>query len=83
MMSAFYVYWNTIVCKVRIHRSECGACKGGGINAGRGKTHEWVSAVTYAEALALAADLKRAHPQLNRLRGRINCGLCHPSRNSP
>lgn len=87
-MAAFYVHWNTIVRKVRIHRSECGACKGGAgmhegkIDAGRGDTYGWEPADTYAGALSVVETLKRSKPQLNRLGARTDCGLCHPARNS-
>lgn len=55
-MANFYVYWNAVVRKIKIHRSECGACKGGkGMHEGkigeaRGKTDGWDSAETYQEA---------------------------------
>jgi hypothetical protein len=88
LMASFYVHWNTIVRRLRIHRSECGACKGGAgmhegkIAAGRGETYDWVPALTYADALAVVTNLKRAHPQLDRPGARIDCGLCHPARNA-
>ncbi len=86
-MAAFFVHWNTVVRRLRIHRSECGACKGGKgmhegrIAAGRGDTYDWEPAATYPEALAVIDKLKRIHPTLNRF-GSIDCGLCYPGRNS-
>lgn len=88
-MTAFYVHWNTIVRKIRIHRSECNACKGGAgmhegrIAAGRGQTYDWEPAKTYAEALALIDNLKLSYPQLDRPGARVDCGLCHPERSAP
>jgi hypothetical protein len=87
-MAAFYVHWDRIVGEVRIHRSECGACKGGAgmhegkIGAGRGDTYDWEQADTYPEARSIVEALKQSRPQLNRPGARIDCGLCHPAKNS-
>ena len=67
-MSEFYVHWNTIVRKIRIHRSKCGACNSGAgmhkgnIAAGRGSTYDWVPANTYADALRLVKSFKENPP---------------------
>lgn len=85
-MSAFYVHWNTVVRKIKIHRSECGACKGGTgmhegrIDAGRGDTYDWVAAATYEQAHTVAAELERTKPILKKGRAKWDCGLCRPAR---
>jgi hypothetical protein len=81
-MPEFYVYSNSIVKKVRVHRASCGACKGGkGMHEGRigghKKTDRWEGAATYQEARALAE--KRRRP-MGGTDSRIDCGLCHPAR---
>ncbi len=59
-MADFFVHWNVIVRRVRIHRSECGACNNGlgmhqgKIAAGRGETYDWEAANTYKDAQAKA-----------------------------
>jgi hypothetical protein len=84
-MPAYFVHWNTIVKRVRIHRSECGACNGGKgmhkgkIKAGRGLTYDWVPAKTYAEACEVVGALKISKPALKKY-SRTECGLCRPSR---
>ncbi|HXQ50745.1 MAG TPA: hypothetical protein VN802_06600 [Stellaceae bacterium] len=82
-MTAYYVYWNRIRRRVRVHRAECSACrygKGmhlGKIAAGRGDTYDWVAANDYGHALSLA----RGHAA--RLGAEvIDCGLCNPQRSN-
>ena len=81
-MAEFFVYWNAVVKKIRIHRSACGACKGGaGMHQGRigerrGSTDGWEPAATYAEAVAISSRIQRERPALRR----ADCGLCHPGR---
>jgi hypothetical protein len=83
-VGTFYVYWNTVVKKIRIHRSECGACKNGrGMHEGkigvaRGHTEDWIPAATYQEAVAIAGGLQREKHVLKVLRSSIDCGLCRP-----
>nr|WP_295111886.1 hypothetical protein [uncultured Caulobacter sp.] len=87
-MTDFYIHWNIITHKLRIHRGKCGACKDGRgmhegkIEAGRGLTYDWVEAETYIDAAAQAADLIRRYPQLRKFSDKRDCGLCHPARNS-
>jgi hypothetical protein len=85
-MSEFYVHWNTIVRKLRIHRGVCGACNygqgmhKGKIKAGRGSTYDWEAADSYAHACEIVEALKRSKPVLKKST-KIECGLCHPRRN--
>jgi hypothetical protein len=85
-MTDFYVHWNTVVRKIKIHRSECGACKGGAgmhegrIDAGRGETYNWIEAKTYGDARAIAEELERNKPILKKGRAKWDCGLCRPGR---
>jgi len=78
-MPAYYVYWNAIRKRIRIHRAECGACNNGKgmhhgkIAAGRGLTYNWVSANSYKQARTLAI-LHAAKVGADV----INCGLCKP-----
>jgi len=82
----FYVHWNTVVRKIKIHRGECGACKEGEgmhegrIAAGRGVTYDWKAASTYTEARDIAERLEQQKPILRKGRGKWDCGLCHPAR---
>jgi hypothetical protein len=52
----YFVFWDEIVGRLRIHRADCGVCKYGKemherlINQGRGSTFDWAPADTYAKA---------------------------------
>lgn len=78
-MSAFFVHWNRIRKRVRIHRAECGACNNGEgmhrgkIAAGRGNTYDWIEAETYDDAVVQA---KRLDKPIGTKWG--NCGMCSP-----
>jgi hypothetical protein len=82
----FYVHWNTVVRKIKIHRGDCGACKEGQgmhegrISAGRGETYDWIEARTYDEAKSIATEVERRKPVLKKGRGKWDCGLCRPAR---
>jgi hypothetical protein len=82
----FYVHWNTVVRKIKIHRGNCGACKEGRgmpegrISAGRRDTYDWLEAGTYSAAKRIAADIERQKPILRKGRGKWDCGLCRPAR---
>jgi phosphopantothenate synthetase len=86
-MTYFYVHWNSIVRKIKIHRSQCGACKGGAgmhegrIAPGRGETYDWVSAKTYSDACDIAEELQQKKSILKNNRAKWDCGLCRPRRN--
>ena len=81
-MAEFYVHWNLIRRRVRIHRHDCGACndgKGmhkGKISAGRGSTYDWIPADTHSEAKSKA----KASPPARRGAAVIDCRLCDPGR---
>jgi hypothetical protein len=83
-MAKFHVYWNAVVRKIKIHRSECGACKGGkGMHEGkigeaRGITDVWEHAETYRDARAIAESLRRTKTRLSNPKGDVDCGLCRP-----
>lgn len=75
----FYVHRNQIRKRVRIHRSDCGACNHGAgmhrgkIQAGRGDTYDWIPADSYKKAAAQASVYaKRINTK------KKNCGLCSP-----
>jgi hypothetical protein len=78
-MAAFFVHWNRIRKRVRIHHASCGACNHGEgmhrgkIAAGRGDTYDWVAASTYSEASELAKPLAS---KIGANTG--NCGMCSP-----
>ncbi len=86
-MTNFYVHWNAVVRKVRIHQSICGACKDGAgmhegrIAQGRGDTYDWEPAKSYAEAVSIAERLMTERPILKKVGARVNCGLCRPAQN--
>jgi hypothetical protein len=82
----YWVYWDRIVRRVRIHRSECGACKGGqGMHRGamcdgRGTDYDWEPAETYGAALRIVRQLERKG--IRRRGDPMICGLCHPDRSA-
>jgi hypothetical protein len=75
-MADYFVFWNKLMRRARIHRSTCGACNNG---EARGKvglkcTHEWIPADSYIEARSIA----NAH---GRRKGfKLNCVLCQPQK---
>lgn len=79
-MSEFFVHWNSIRKRVRIHRAECGACNHGEgmhrgkIAAGRGVTYDWVGFEAYAGALGFA---RKRSVEVGAT-ARLDCGLCNP-----
>jgi hypothetical protein len=84
-MPDYWVFWDEIVGRIRIHRGECGASKYGKgmhkINEGKGTTSDWVPADTYAKAREIVADLKHRKPTLEKS-AQTDCGLCHPERHN-
>ncbi len=78
-MAAFFVHWNRIRKRVRVHRANCGACNNGEgmhrgkIDAGRGDTYDWIGAKTYRDALANAETIAA---RIGAKAG--NCGMCNP-----
>jgi hypothetical protein len=84
-MPAYFVFWDEMVGRIRIHRADCGACKYGRDmhewrnNRGRDATFDWEPAETYAKACEIAASLK--HRKLVFEKSvRTDCDLCHPER---
>jgi hypothetical protein len=85
-MPDYFVFWDEIVGRIRIHRADCGACKYGKgmherrINEGRGSgsAFDWEPADTYAKACEIAASLK--HRKAFEKSVQTDCGLCHPER---
>jgi hypothetical protein len=61
----YFVFWDEIVGRLRIHRADCGVCKYGGemheklANQGRASPFDWEPADTYAKACEIAASIKR------------------------
>jgi hypothetical protein len=81
-MADFFVHWNLIRHRIRIHRADCGACnygKGmhkGKIAAGKGKTYDWIAADAYGQAKTKG----QASPPARRGAAVIDCRLCNPGR---
>lgn len=78
-MPRFFVHWNRIRRRVRIHHADCGACNHGEgmhrgrIAAGRGDTYDWVGIDTYTEAS------NTAHAIALRINANLgDCGMCNP-----
>lgn len=78
----YWVFWDTILKRVRIHLADCGACRNGRgmhegrIRAGRDVTYFWRQYPTYAAAREQVCELDREG--LMKRGNRIDCGLCHP-----
>ena len=83
-MPHYWVFWDEIVGRIRIHRAECGACKYGTALYKVKSTEwhqvdcDWEPANTYAEACEIVAALKHRKPVLNKS-ATTDCDLCHPS----
>jgi hypothetical protein len=83
-VSYYFVFWDEIAGRLRIHRADCGVCKYGGemhamlINRGRASNFDWEPADTYAEACEIAASVKRRRAFESSVQ--TDCGLCHPER---
>ena len=86
-MPDYFVFWDEIVGRIRIHRADCGACKygkgmrEGRINEGLGTTYDWEPADTYAKACEIVAGLKHRKPAFEKS-AQTDCGLCHPGRHN-
>ena len=84
-MPDYFVFWDEIAGRIRIHRADCGACKFGKgvrnsrINEGRDVTSDWEPADTYAKACEIVTDLKHRKPALEKS-VQTDCGQCHPQR---
>ncbi|MEH2491930.1 hypothetical protein V1280_007869 [Bradyrhizobium sp. AZCC 2230] len=80
----FWVFWDTMLKRVRIHHQDCGACRNGqgmqqgSIRVGRGSTYFWEEFPSYPEALRKTEQLRRAGMIAQGCR--VNCSLCHPER---
>jgi hypothetical protein len=80
----YFVFWDEIVGRLRIHRADCGVCKYGKemherqINQGRTSTFDWEPADTYAKACEIAASIKRRKAFEKSVQ--TDCDLCHPER---
>ena len=85
-MPDYFVFWDEIVGRLRIHRADCGVCKYGNemherlINQGRASTStfDWEPADTYAKACEIAAGIKRREAFEKAVQ--TDCDLCHPER---
>jgi hypothetical protein len=84
-MPDYWVFWDEIVGRIRIHRAECGVCKyGTGLYKVKSTEwpqvdYDWEPANTYAEACEIVAALKRNKPALKKS-AQTDCDLCHPGR---
>jgi hypothetical protein len=82
----YFVFWDEIVGRLRIHRADCRVSKYGNemherlINQGRASTStfDWEPANTYAKACEIAADIKRREAFEKSVQ--TDCDLCHPER---
>jgi hypothetical protein len=84
-MPDYFVFWDAIVGRIRIHRADCGACKyASDIHEGRIKGRDtsssfgWEPAETYAKAFEMAASLKRRKAFERSIQ--TDCDQCHPER---
>jgi hypothetical protein len=86
-MPDYFVFWDEIVGRIRIHRADCEVCKygkgmhEGRIIEGRASTSDWEPADTYAKACEIVAGLKHRKPALKKS-AQTDCGLCHPERHN-
>jgi hypothetical protein len=84
-MPDYFVFWDEIVGRIRIHRADCGVCKYAKgmrerpINEERGLASDWEPAATYASACEIVVGLKQRKPALEKS-AQTNCALCHPER---
>jgi hypothetical protein len=80
----YFVFWDEIVGRLRIHRADCGVCKYAGemhewlTNRGRASNFDWEPAGTYASACEIAAGVKRRKAFEKSVQ--TDCDLCHPER---
>jgi hypothetical protein len=80
----YFVFWDEIAGRLRIHRADCGVCKYGAemhdrlIKLGRASTFDWEPTDTYAGALEVAASIKRRKAFEKSVQ--TDCDLCHPER---
>jgi hypothetical protein len=83
-MPDYFVFWDAVAGRIRIHRADCGACKYGKdmrewrIDVGRDSTFDWEPADTYAKASEIAASIKRRKTFEKSVQ--TDCDLCHPER---
>ena len=86
-MPDYFVFWDEIEGRVRIHRADCEVCKFGKgarnrpINEARDATSDWEPADTYAKACEIVTDLKQRKPALE-TSVQTDCGQCHPERHN-
>jgi hypothetical protein len=79
----YFVFWDEMVGRLRIHRADCGVSKYGQemhellINRGGASTFDW-PADTYAKACEIAAGVKRRKAFEKSVQ--TDCDLCHPER---
>jgi hypothetical protein len=83
----YFVFWDEIVGRLRIHRADCVACRYGSemherlINQGRAtSTFDWEPADTYAKACEIAASIKLRKAFEKSVQ--TDCDLCHPEHQS-
>jgi hypothetical protein len=80
----YFVFWDEIVGRLRIHRADCGVCKYGEemhqrlADRGRPSNFDWEPADTNAAAREIAAGVKRRSSFEKSVQ--TDCGLCHPGR---
>jgi hypothetical protein len=82
-MPHYWVFWDEIVGRIRIHRAECGACKyGTGIYRVKPEVpqdaYDWEPANSYVEACEIVAALKHRKPAFKSVK--TDCDICHPGR---
>jgi hypothetical protein len=82
-MPDYFVFWDVIVGRIRIHRSDCGACEYGQdmhewSRGASTPTCDWEPADTYAKASEIAATVKRRKAFEKSVQ--TDCDLCHPER---
>jgi hypothetical protein len=80
----YFVFWDEMVGRLRIHRADCGVCKYGKemheglIARGRASNFDWEPTDTYTKAREIAANIKRREAFAKS--AQTDCELCHPER---
>jgi hypothetical protein len=84
-MPDYFVFWDEIVGRIRVHRADCRACRYGKDmrewRNNRDSIFDWEPADTYAKACEIAASLKHRKRVFEKSVG-TDCEVCHPERHN-
>lgn len=77
----YWLFWDTMIRRIRIHRDDCGACRKerSTMRSGRDVTYFLGEFPTYL-APEKADELQ--HRGFSMQGSRIDCGFCHPQRST-